>query len=196
MRMTDIQSLCLYCGSRPGRAPAFTRAAEDFGRLCAANRIRMVYGGGSIGLMGSAARACLEAGGQVLGIIPDHLDHVEITMRGLTELRVVTSMHERKQQMFAESDGFVILPGGIGTLDEFIEVATWAQLGLHAKPVLLVNLEGYWRPFLGLMRHLIDEGFAAPATADLYTVVDGIDDILSTLSAYADKGITERPLLL
>ena len=194
--MTDIQSLCLYCGSRPGRAPAFTRAAEDFGRLCAANRIRMVYGGGSIGLMGSAARACLEAGGQVLGIIPDHLDHVEITMRGLTELRVVTSMHERKQQMFAESDGFVILPGGIGTLDEFIEVATWAQLGLHAKPVLLVNLEGYWRPFLGLMRHLIDEGFAAPATADLYTVVDGIDDILSTLSAYADKGITERPLLL
>ena len=188
--------MCLYCGSRPGRAPTFASQAEAFGRLCAGNGIRMVYGGGSIGLMGSAARACLDAGGRVLGIIPDHLDHVEITMRGLTELRVVTSMHERKQQMFTESDGFIILPGGIGTLDEFIEVATWAQLGLHAKPVLLVNLEDYWEPFLRLMQHLIDEGFAAPATADLYTVIDSIDEILPTLSAFADRGITERPLLL
>jgi len=194
--MSLIRSLCLYCGSRPGNRPAFSEAAESFGRLCAENGIRLVYGGGSVGLMGTAARACLKGGGTVLGIIPEHLDHVEITMQGLTELRVVTSMHERKHQMFMESDGFVILPGGIGTLDEFIEVATWAQLGLHAKPIVLVNDQGYWEPFLALMRHLVESGFAAPATQDLYTVVEGIDAILPALARFADAGLKARPLLL
>lgn len=194
--MTSIRSLCLYCGSREGASPLFAEAAQQFGHLCAANNIRLVYGGGSIGLMGIAARACLEAGGEVLGIIPKHLDHVEITLKEASELRVVTSMHERKHQMFAESDGFVVLPGGIGTLDEFIEVATWAQLGLHAKPILLVNLADYWSPLLALIRHLVEEGFAAPATADLYTLIESIDAILPTLDAFHEAGVTERPLLL
>ena len=188
--------MCLYCGSRPGRRPVFAEAAQAFGTLCARGGIRLVYGGGSIGLMGVAARACLEGGGQVLGIIPDHLDHVEITMQGLSELRVVTSMHERKRQMFIESDGFVVLPGGIGTLDEFIEMTTWAQLGLHARPVLLVNIEGYWNPFLALMAHIIDSGFAAPATTGLYTVIDGVDDILPALERFANGKVEARPLLM
>ena len=196
MVMSNIRSLCLYCGSRPGNLPAFSHAAEAFGALCAEATVRMVYGGGSIGLMGTAARACLKGGGRVLGIIPQHLDHVEITMRGLTELRVVTSMHERKLQMFNESDGFVVLPGGIGTLDEFIEMATWAQLGLHAKPILLVNINNYWAPFIHLMQHTIDAGFAAPATAGLYSVVGGIGDILPALERIQDSGVEARPLLL
>lgn len=196
MSMSSIRSLCLYCGSRPGRRPVFAEAAQAFGALCARGGIRLVYGGGSIGLMGVAARACLEGGGQVLGIIPDHLDHVEITMQGLSELRVVTSMHERKRQMFIESDGFVVLPGGIGTLDEFIEMTTWAQLGLHARPVLLVNIEGYWNPFLALMAHIIDSGFAAPATTGLYTVIDGVDDILPALERFANGKVEARPLLM
>jgi uncharacterized protein (TIGR00730 family) len=195
MSMSSIRSLCLYCGSRPGNRPVFADAAEAFGALCARRGIRLVYGGGSIGLMGVAARACLAAGGQVLGIIPHHLDHVEITMQGLSELRVVTSMHERKNQMFIESDGFVVLPGGIGTLDEFIEMTTWAQLGLHAKPVLLVNVEGYWNPFLALMAHIVDTGFAAPATTGLYNVVDGVADVLPALERLAGKGAETRSLL-
>lgn len=180
--MNDIRSLCLYCGSRPGLEPAFAQAATSLGTLCGQSGIRLVYGGGSIGLMGLAARAALAAGGHVIGIIPKHLDRVEIAMKGLTELHVVSSMHERKHRMFEESDAFVVLPGGTGTLDEFIEVTTWAQLGLHQKPIILVNINDYWQPLLALFDHIVAADFTSPQTRDLFHVVDSIDAILPLLA--------------
>jgi len=187
--MPPIRSLCLYCGSREGDDPAFAEAAAAFGHYCASRQIRLVYGGGGIGLMGIAARAALAEGGPVLGIIPYHLDRVEVTMQGLTELIVVSSMHERKHRMFLESDGFVILPGGIGTLDEFIEIVTWAQLELHDKPIVLVDIEGYWEPLLALIRHAEARNFAAPGTGRLFATVRTIDELDA---AFAIAGSGEK----
>lgn len=192
--MNDIRSLCLYCGSRVGSDPAYSAAAEAFGRWCAENGIRLVFGGGSIGLMGVAARAALAAGGKVTGIIPRHLDHVEITLPGLSDLHVVDSMHERKDRMFRESDGFVVLPGGIGTLDEFIEITTWRQLGLHDRPVILVNIAGYWTPFLAMLENIVDQGLAAPETRDLFAVAGSIEEIPARLADASGRG-PARPSL-
>jgi len=179
--MTTVKSICIYCGSRTGNDPRFSAMAEALGRLLATNGINLVYGGGSVGLMGMLARSVMAHGGTVTGIIPAHLDHVEITQTGLTRLHVVSSMHERKRMMFDEADAFVSLPGSIGTLDETIEVITWKQLGLHDKPILLVNADGYWEPFEALIRHVIAAGFTSEETARLYTLVDGLDDILPAL---------------
>ncbi|MDA5193259.1 LOG family protein [Govanella unica] len=179
----ELRSLCVYCGSKTGNDPDFALAAEAFGRKLASENIRLVYGGGAVGLMGLLARSLLTAGGAVNGIIPGHLDHHEITQTGLTELHVVPNMHSRKRQMFEESDAFVALPGSIGTLDELIEVITWRQLGLHDKPIIIANLKNYWAPFLALIDHVIAAGYASPATGRLYQVVDSIDAILPALRA-------------
>lgn len=194
--MTAIRSLCVYCGSRTGQDPGFTALAEALGQILGEEGIRLVYGGGSVGLMGVLARSVLAHGGAVTGIIPEHLDHVEITQRGLTELLVVRSMHERKRLMFDRADAFVSLPGSIGTLDETIEVITWKQLRLHDKPILLVNADGYWDPFQALIRHVIAAGFASEATRDLYTLVDGIGDILPALRRAPDPARSDRQDLL
>lgn len=181
--MAPITSVCVYCGSRKGDDPAWRRAAERLGRGLAARNIRLVYGGGTIGLMGEIADATIAAGGRVTGIIPSHLDEHEIGHRGISELLVVESMHERKRLMFEKSDAFVILPGGIGTLDETFEIVTWRQLHLHDKPVLLVNQEGYWAPFLALIDHIVERDFASVGIRRLFKVVDDVDEVFAALGA-------------
>ena len=192
----SLRSVCVYCGSKVGRDPHFAAHAERLGELLAAAKIRLVYGGGSVGLMGILARATLRHGGEVVGIIPEHLDHVEITQKGLSELHVVPNMHSRKRLMFDHSDAFVSLPGSVGTLDETIEVITWRQLKLHDKPVVLVTDGGYWTPFLDFIDHIIREDFASPATTQLYTVVDTVEEVLSALARAATPKLPDREELI
>lgn len=180
--MTSIRSICVYCGSRSGNDNRFAAVARDFGHMLAANRITLVYGGGGVGLMGILARAAKEHGGRVIGVIPRHLDQIEIKQTGLDELHIVDDMHSRKRKMFDLSDAFVALPGAIGTLDETIEVITWRQLGLHDKPILLVNDRDYWKPFLALLTHIKAEGFANGHLDELYEVVAGIHEVLPALA--------------
>ncbi|HSY85339.1 MAG TPA: TIGR00730 family Rossman fold protein [Verrucomicrobiae bacterium] len=179
--MSFETSLCVYCGSALGVDSRIAEAARDLGRLLAARHIRLIYGGARIGLMGTLADAALAAGGEVVGIIPGHLDKTELGHRGATELIVVDSMHERKYMMFEESDAFAILPGGLGTLDETFEMLTWRKLGLHDKPIILVDIAGYWRPLLGLIDHVIVQGFAAPTDRDLYKVVSTVEELVAAV---------------
>ncbi len=178
-----IKSVCVYCGASPGTSETFLNIAKDLGRELAERGIRLVYGGGGIGLMGAVADATMAAGGQVLGIIPQHLERAELGHRGLTELKIVDTMHTRKRMMFDQSDAFVILPGGMGTLDETFEIITWRQLGMHDKPIVLINHEGYWDPFLHLIDHVIDNGFARPAARQLFSVVAGVGRLFDLLEA-------------
>lgn len=159
MTLRRFRHLCVFCGSSPGHDPVYTSTARDVGRLLARQGIGVVYGGGRTGMMGAVAEAALAAGGTVLGIIPEALLRREIAHEGLTELRVVRSMHERKQMMADESDGFLALPGGFGTFEEFCEILTWAQLGIHAKPCGLLNVAGYYDPLIALFDRAVAEGF-------------------------------------
>ena len=149
--MSKINALCVYCGSSPGTDPAFVATARSFGKILAENEIRLVYGGGSTGLMGALAEAVLEHGGEVIGIIPEFLTQRERPRRLAQELVVTRDMHERKRKMFERADAFVALPGGVGTLEEIVEQLTWAQLGRHKKPILFANINGYWDPLLALL---------------------------------------------
>ncbi|MFK7945203.1 MAG: TIGR00730 family Rossman fold protein [Paracoccaceae bacterium] len=164
-------SVCLFCGSRSGTNPVFIEAARELGRGLAMRGHQLVYGAGDRGLMGEAARASQAAGGKVVGVIPQHLVDAEVGKSDLDEYLVVDNMHQRKMLMFERSNAVVTLPGGPGTLDELIEVLTWRQLGLHTRPVMLVNSDGYWEPLLGLVDHLIETGFADGSFRDLITVV-------------------------
>lgn len=157
--MSFPNSLCLYCGSSPGKNPSHVQAAADLGRFLAEKRIRLVYGGGRVGLMGAAADACMKAGGEVLGIIPDFLLRYEVGHTEITELQVVHSMHERKMRMAENADAFCILPGGLGTLEELFEVLTWRQLGLHDKPIIVLDVAGYWQRLIDLIEWQAEEGF-------------------------------------
>ncbi|WP_293951078.1 LOG family protein [Sneathiella sp.] len=180
--MIKTKSLCVYCGSRMPRDPAHVDAAKTLGTALATHGIRLVYGGGHVGLMGIIADATLDAGGQVIGIIPAHLHDIEVGHKKLTELHVVDSMHTRKAKMFEMSDAFAVLPGGLGTLDETFEMITWRQIGLHDKPVLLVNHHDYWRPLLDLVEHMIGAGFAEPEAREYFTVVSNLADIIPALT--------------
>ncbi len=179
--MPKISSLCVYCGSRMPKDPSHIDAARDLGKALAANGIRLVYGGGHVGLMGVIADATLNAGGQVIGIIPAHLHHIEVSHEKLTELHVVDSMHIRKEKMFQMADAFAVLPGGLGTLDETFEMVTWRQLRLHDKPILLVNYKNYWRPLLDLLDHMNKAGFVETEALGFFTVVEKLEDIIPTL---------------
>ena len=181
--MAQITSICVYCGSRPGENPLYMHAATDLGRLMAENGIRLVYGGGSIGLMGTVARSVLANGGSVTGIIPEFLSTREIMLDDVDELIVTNDMHERKRTMFERAEAFVALPGGIGTLEEVVEMMTWAQLGRHKKPVLLANIGGFWDPLIDLLAHMRSEAFINTSHAVSYLVVDHVDDIIPRLSA-------------
>ncbi len=172
--MTSLRSVCVFCGSRPGTRPSYTQAARDTGALIAAQGWRLVYGAGDVGLMGEVARSAIAAGASTMGVIPTHLMKMEVGKRDLTQLVITEDMHERKKVMFMNSDAVVVLPGGAGSLDEFFEVVTWAQIGLHKKPIFLLNTEGYWLPLIGLIDHIITEGFAAASLRDLFTVVDDV----------------------
>ena len=155
------KSVCVYCGSRPGADPAYMADAETLGRGLADAGMRLVYGAGDVGLMGAVARAAQAAGGETFGVIPQHLVDWEVGKTDLTSYVVTETMHERKKVMFMNCDAVVVLPGGAGSLDELFEALTWRQLGLHQKPVLVVNTKGYWTPLMHLLKHVVEEGFAA-----------------------------------
>lgn len=183
-------SACVYCGSSSRVAEPYKAAAHELGAMLAKCGVAVVYGGGRVGLMGIVADAALAAGGKVVGIIPEHLQTAEVGHAGLTEQHVVDSMHTRKRMMVDRSDGFVILPGGLGTMDEFFEVVTWKQLHLHAKPIVLVNIDGYWDPLLALFEHMIAAGFCRPECRDFIRVVETVDAVMAALSADGDTNST------
>lgn len=180
--VTLPSSICVYCGARFGNDPAARELAQRLGELLAAKGITLIYGGGGVGLMGVLANATLKAGGKAIGIIPTFLLKREAGHPALTETVVVETMHERKMQMFERSEAFVILPGGIGTLEEFFEVLSWRTLGLHAKPIAILNLGGYWGPLQTLLRGVVDSGFAAPTHLDHVVFVDGLEALLPALA--------------
>jgi uncharacterized protein (TIGR00730 family) len=176
--MPSLASLCVYCGSAAGQNPRHAAAAALLGQTLARENVTLVYGGGRIGLMGILADACLSAGGKVIGIIPDFLHQREVAHPYVTELRLVDSMHERKQAMFDVSDAFAVLPGGLGTLDEAFEMLTWAQLGRHKKPMVFIDEGGYWRPFAAMVDHIVAEGFAKPRILKHFAVVPDVASVL------------------
>jgi len=171
-------SVCVYCGSRDGNNPAYAAAADALGHGIAVRGWRLVYGAGDVGLMGRVARGAQAAGGDTFGVIPTHLLQREVGKRDLGTFIITETMHERKKVMFMNADAVVVLPGGAGSLDELMEVLTWAQLGLHAKPIVLLNTDGYWNPLLTLLQHVVDEGFADASLLSLFTVRDDVADAL------------------
>jgi len=181
--MTQIRSLAVLCGSREGADPAYRTAAERLGALIAERGVRLIYGGGSIGLMGVIADAVLSRGGEVVGVIPDFLVRYEVGHARVSEMIVTDSMHERKRRMFEMADGIVTLPGGLGTLDETFEIVTWKQFRLHSKPIVILDTGGYWTPLEALVQATIDGGFAHGAIAGLYTVVRSPEDVFPALAA-------------
>lgn len=181
--MVAVRSLCVFCGSSPGANPAYRVAAERLGTVLAEQGIRLVYGGGHVGLMGAVADATLAAGGAVIGVIPQHMVDREVAHRGLTELRVVRSMHERKAVMAELSDGFVALPGGLGTLEELFEVWTWGQLGLHHKPYALLDVAGFFRPLLAFLDHQVAERFVRPEHRTMLVVETEPERLLQRIRA-------------
>jgi uncharacterized protein (TIGR00730 family) len=185
--MTAIRNICVYCGSGPGTDPEFAKAAHAFGAIMAENDIRLIYGGGSVGLMGAVASSLLAKGGQATGIIPEFLAGKERPMVDVQELIVTRDMHERKRIMFERSDAFVALPGGIGTLEELIEQLTWAQLGRHKKPILIANIGGFWDPLRALLDHMKELAFIHTANNVNLLCADKVDDILPLLKKAARK---------
>src|SRR5215813_11187089 len=181
--MSAIKSICVYCASGPGKNPAFVAAAKSFGRILAENGIRLVYGGGAVGLMGALADSVLDHGGEVTGVIPDFLVNREHMLVRVQERIVTPDMHERKRTMFERADAFVALPGGIGTLEELVEQLTWAQLGRHRKPILLLNIDGFWDPLIELIDHMRNLGFIHSELLFDYLVARKVDEILPMLTA-------------
>ena len=184
--MSKIRKICVYCGSGPGTDPAFVEAARAFGKILAKNGIGLIYGGGAIGIMGELSRAVLDNGGEATGIIPEFLvarEHAKDSANGLI---VTRDMHERKRRMFEMADAFVALPGGVGTLEEIVEQMTWVQLGRHAKPILLANIQGFWEPLCALLDHMKRLDFIRGDLSFDLLVADKVDDILPMLQKAAD----------
>jgi hypothetical protein len=183
--MNKIKTVCVYCGSGPGTNPRFVEAAIALGKAFAENNIRLVYGGGSVGLMGAIAKSVLDHGGAVTGIIPDFLRARENALTKVQEMIVTPDMHERKRLMFERSDAFVALPGGVGTLEELVEMLTWQQLGRHAKPILLANIDGFWEPLLALLSHMRSAQFIRPNLEVDILKAERVEDILPRLRSAA-----------
>jgi uncharacterized protein (TIGR00730 family) len=181
--MGKIRTVCVYCGSGPGIDPAFVEAAHAFGKILAENQVRLVYGGGSIGLMGALATSVIDHGGNVTGIIPEFLIGRERPKKLAQDLVVTRDMHDRKRTMFERADAFVALPGGIGTLEELVEQMTWAQLGRHKKPILLANIKGFWNPLCGMLDHMRRMAFLHDENRLNFIVAERIEDILPKLIA-------------
>lgn len=175
------RSICVYCGARAGNNAAFGAAATELGQAIAARSWRLVYGAGDVGLMGTVARAAQDAGADTFGVIPEHLMAREIGKTDLTRFVVTETMHERKKVLVMNADAIVVLPGGAGTLDEFFEVLTWRQLGLHAKPIVLLDHAGYWAPLRTLLRHVVDHGFADPSLLDFVSVGASVSEVMEIL---------------
>jgi uncharacterized protein (TIGR00730 family) len=186
--MMMLASVCVFCGSRPGNDPAYAHAARQTGQMLAAQDWRLVYGAGDVGLMGEVARAAQAAGGRTFGVIPTHLLGLEVGKRDLSTFVITEDMHERKKVMFMNCDAIVVLPGGAGSLDEFFEVLTWAQIGLHRKPIYLLDVQGYWQPLITLIDHTIEHGFADASVRHLFNVVQDVQ----MLEAALDPVLTSR----
>lgn len=184
--MTPLRSVCVFCGSRSGVDPDYTEAARGTGRVIAAAGWRLVYGAGDVGLMGEVARAAEAAGARAMGVIPIHLLKREKGRRDLSTFVVTEDMHERKKVMFMNSDAVVVLPGGAGSLDEFFEVLTWAQIGLHTKPIYLLDTNGYWQPLVALLRHVVAQGFAEPSMLASFAVVPDPEALATALHTALD----------
>lgn len=178
---TKIEGVCVYCGSGKGLDSAYAIAARKLGKALADNGMRLIYGGGSLGLMGEVARATLGSGGKVTGIIPEFLGSREHMLKDVDELIVVENMHVRKQLMFDRADAFVALPGGVGTLEELVEQLTWSQLGQHDKPIVVANINGFWDPFLNLLQHMKAQTFIRPGLDIRFTVVETAEEILPAI---------------
>ena len=183
--MSRIKSICVYCASGPGTNPAFVAAAKGFGRILAENGIRLIYGGGSVGLMGAIADAVLDNGGEITGIIPEFLMNREHILLRAQERIVTRDMHERKRIMFERADAFVALPGGVGTLEELVEQITWAQLGRHKKPILIANIDGFWDPLCTLLERMRETLFIRPGFTVDVLIADRVEDILPKLTEAA-----------
>src|SRR5690349_7720421 len=190
--MTLIRSICVYCGSARGRSPRYVAAAKELGEAMAERQIRLIYGGARIGMMGEVADAVIKNGDEVIGVIPEHLQTSEVGHSGITELKVVDSMHTRKKLMFDLSDAFAVLPGGYGTLDELFEIITWRMLKLHDKPVVVLNIDGYWDPLQKLIDHMIDDGFARPESRQHFSVVNSVGRLFDLIAEPADIQVTEH----
>jgi uncharacterized protein (TIGR00730 family) len=184
-----MKRICVFCGAAEGTRPAYAEAARRLGAELVARGLGLVYGGCAIGMMGILADTVLARGGEVIGVIPQRLASRELAHTGLTELRVVDSMHERKATMASLVDGFAVLPGGLGTLDETLEALTWSQLGIHGKPVGALNVEGYWDGLRGLIAHAVREGFVSPQYADLLLFADTPTELLDRLAAWRAPAI-------
>lgn len=185
----SIRSVCVYCGSSSRVADVYKDAAQALGRLIAGAGWTLVYGGGDVGLMGLTAREAMTHGGQVVGIIPEHIRLRESLVDNLTETYVVDSMHERKQMMAERSDAFVVLPGGLGTLDEFFEILTWKQLGLHGKPIVVADINGYWSRLVDLIDHMAAAGFMRAEDRRMFRVVERVEDVVEALRTSPDVQI-------
>jgi hypothetical protein len=181
--MSKIKRICVYCGSSSGNDPTYTTAARQFGEILALNKIRLIYGCGSTGLMGTLARAVHDHGGEITGVIPAFLQAQERLFRDADEIIVTADMHERKWLMFERADAFVALPGGVGTLEELVEQLTWAQLGRHKKPILLANVGGFWDPLITVFEHLRSSAFLPGGTPLAYIAVDAVENILPAAAA-------------
>ena len=177
----QVKSMCVFCGASVGNDPAFAEASHELGAMMAERGIRLIFGGGHVGMMGLVADAVLGAGGEAVGVIPEHLVEREVGHDRLTALHVVDTMHSRKQKMFELSDAFAVLPGGIGTLDETFEILTWRQLGLHGKPIVLLSVAGYWRPFEELVGAIVKAEFAPTAAAELFAVAASPKELFELL---------------
>ena len=179
--MTERKSVCVFCGARDGALPAYAQAAKELGQSLAAEGWRLVYGAGDVGLMGTLARAAQEADGETFGVIPHHLATREVIKPDLGDLAITENMHERKMLMFSNSQAIIVLPGGAGSLDEFFEVLTWRQLGLHSKPIHVLNTAGYWSKLIQLVEHVIAEGFADSSLRSYVSVSESVPDLITAL---------------
>ena len=177
----SVESVCIYCGSANHVDEIFKKTAHDVGVALAHRGLKLIYGGGHVGLMGTVADAVLAAGGQVTGIIPEHIRSHELQHTGLSELFVVDTMHTRKSMMAEKADAFVVLPGGFGTMDELFEILTWKQLGLHAKPIIIYNVEGFWDPLLDLINHMIDKKFAPENNKRIYKIAHTTEEMFTAI---------------
>jgi len=177
------KSVCVYCGSRDGNAPAFAQAADATGQMLARNGWRLVYGAGDVGLMGRVANSVQQTGGKTFGVIPTHLMDWEVGKRDLDSFVITETMHERKKVMFMNADAVVVLPGGAGSLDEFFEALTWRQLRLHSKPLVLLNIDGFWDPLRDLLQHVVDSGFAGDNILGFVQVAEDVPDLEEKLKA-------------